>query len=105
MPDDILTALPPETVATHRKLRWSQISIFNDESVETTHLVAHAVTIPVRLDENGAAVRVPGSTEPAPDRRVVVPFNPSNPLHLQVYSLLEQLVLEADTARQAMVST
>ncbi len=90
--NDILE--PIQDPATHRRLRWHEVSICNPEGPAKT-LHALAEWIPVSAEN----VRVPGLPERDQSRDVSLTFDPSNALHMQLYVLLEQICREADAAR------
>lgn len=100
---DILP-IPIEAVATHRKIRWPQVTVYNGESSSEKRLEAQAVTVPVRLDGE-EVVRVAGSVEHLMHRRVLIQFDADNPKHVQLYTLLEELVKEQDAVNLGQSTT
>lgn len=90
-----LIPLPTESIATHRKVRWPQLTIYNGETYESCCIQAQAVTVPVRLDGE-EVVRVEGMQELLSGRQILIRYDEADPRHQQLYALLDELVKEAD---------
>jgi hypothetical protein len=92
MPDIIEPIANP---ATHKRLRWFEVNINNQEGEKS--LRACAEWIPV----DAANERVPGAATRDPARDVSLVFDPQNARHMQVYLLLDAICREADAQAQA----
>jgi hypothetical protein len=83
--------------ATHKRLRWHEVNISNPESPDKT-LTALAQWIPINANNE----RVAGAAERDSNRDVNLTFDTSNEKHMQLYVLLEEILREADAAKQTI---
>lgn len=92
MPDDIF--IPPPAVA-QTKVRWHEVVAQNPMNGMPL-LTASAEH--VDMDAEGRPV---GPRRRAPMHDLAIPYDPANPLHVQAFGMLDQIVKQAHAAREA----
>lgn len=100
-PQDILIPIPENEVPAFRKPRWHFLGINNPyQNIGTMNCMAEELELSATEDVIKGPVRE-GKYD------FTITFDPNNPLHVQLYELLDQVVKEgwaAEVARRAAIA-